>query len=220
VTEVVVVAEGAVAASDLDLGALGERVRAERLRRGLTLDALAGRAAVSRSMVSAVESGAKAPTVLVLHRIASGLGVSMSRLLGEERDGPVVVMRRGDQVVARDPSGWERRNLAPVLPGVEFEFMRTTIPPGVDAGTFPPHARGSREYVAVEQGELSLVIGGVPVVLRPGDACYYAADRPHAFANRGGDPCVYYLVVAEPGAADTRPAPTRPPLERTERDER
>ena len=196
-------ATGPIAVADgLDLAALGERVRTERLRRRLSLDGLAVRAGVSRSMLSAVEVGAKAPTVLVLHRIAAGLGTSMSRLLGEERSGSVVVIRRERQVVARDPTGWERRNLAPVLPGIEFEFMRTTIPPGVDAGTFPPHAPGSREYVAVERGQLSLVVGGVPYDLGPGDAIFYAANRPHAFANRGAKPCVYYLVVTELGAAD------------------
>jgi hypothetical protein len=46
------------------------------------------------------------------------------------------VLRRGEQDVVADPSGWERRILSPVLPGVEFELMRTTIPAGVDAGEF------------------------------------------------------------------------------------
>ena len=85
-------------------------------------------------MLSAVERGAKAPTVLVLDRIATGLGTSIARLLGEERSARVVVLRRQDQDVGRDPSGWERRILSPVLRGVEFEFMRTTIAPRVDAG--------------------------------------------------------------------------------------
>jgi XRE family transcriptional regulator, regulator of sulfur utilization len=184
--------------SGLDLAALGRRVRDERLRQRLSLDGLAGRAGVSRSMLSAVENGEKAPTVVVLHRIATGLGSSMSRLLGEERSERVIVLRRGEQVVARDPTGWERRNLAPVLPGVEFELMRTTIPPGLDAGTFPSHGPGSREYVAVEAGELRLTVGGAPYCLRAGDAISYEADVEHAFANPGEGPCVYYLAVHAP----------------------
>jgi len=54
--------------------------------------------------------------------------------------------------VSRDPSGWELRILSPVLPKVEFEFMRTTLGPGVDTGGFLPHTRGWREYVAIDQG--------------------------------------------------------------------
>ena len=77
------------------------------------------------------------PTVLVLDRIATGLDTSLARLFGEERATRVVVLRRGGHDTAHDPSGWERRILSPVLPGVEVEFMRTTIGPGVDAGAFP-----------------------------------------------------------------------------------
>ena len=111
------------------MAGLGARVRAARRGRGLSLDDVAGRAGVSRSMLSAVERGGKAPTVLVLDRIATGLDTSIARLLGEERAGRVVVLRHAEQDVARDPAGWERRILSPVLPGVEFELMRTTIAP-------------------------------------------------------------------------------------------
>src|SRR5918998_6392276 len=159
-------AELAAASSPgLDVVVLGGRIRGERLGRGFSLDELADRSGVSRSMLSAVERGDKVPTVLVLDRIATGLDTSIARLLGEERRARVVVLRADEQDVARDPSGWERRILSPVLPGVEFELMRTTIGPGVDAGVFSPHAHGSREYVAVERGTLHLTLDGEPYLL-------------------------------------------------------
>jgi quercetin dioxygenase-like cupin family protein len=107
----------------------------------------------------------------------------------------VVVLRHAAQDVARDPAGWERRILSPVLPGVEFELMRTTIAPGVDAGVFAPHAHGSREYLALERGTLQLTIDGSPHVLRAGDSAYYAGDCHHQFVNPGREPCVYYLAM-------------------------
>jgi transcriptional regulator with XRE-family HTH domain len=180
-----------------DLVALGERVRRERLERELTLDELANRAGVSRSMISAVESGGKAPTIVVLHRIATGLGIGMSRLMGESAPARVIVRRRHEHPVVTDPSGWERRNLAPALPGLDFEFMRTSIPGGVDAGVFPPHGSGSREHVAVESGTLTLVIDGERHDLADGDSISYAADCNHQFINEHDDPCVYYLALVE-----------------------
>jgi len=185
----------------LDLARLGGRIREERARRRLSLEALEARSGVSRSMLSAVEHGGKAPTVLVLDRIATGLDTSIARLLGDERASRVVVLRCGAQDVAHDPSGWERRVLSPVLPGVEFELMRTTIPAGVDAGAFSPHAAGSREYLAVERGTLRLTIDGAPYTLRRGDSIYYAGDCVHAFANPGGRDCVYYLAMDVAGHA-------------------
>src|SRR5262249_17856683 len=100
-----------------------------------------------------------------------------------------------EQDVARDPSGWERRILSPVLPGIEFELMRTTIGPGVDAGAFSPHVEGSREYLAVEHGTLRLTLDGVVHTLTAGDSIYYAGDCVHAFANPGDVPLVYYLAM-------------------------
>ena len=99
------------------------------------------------------------------HRAAPGRGARRA-------DGRPAPRRAGRRA---GPSGWERRILSPVLPGVEFELMRTTIAPGVDAGTFTPHARGSREYLAVERGTLQLTVDGTTHTLRAGDSAYYAA---------------------------------------------
>lgn len=179
---------------------LGERIRAERTRQVYSLDQLAKQAQVSRSMLSAVERGEKVPTVLVLDRIATALGTSIARLLGEERRTRVTLIRADQQDVARDPSGWERRILSPVLPGVEFEFMRTTIGPGIDAGVFSPHAPGSREYVAMERGRLRLTIDGGVHLLRAGDSIYYEGNCHHGFSNPGRTPCVYYLAMEVSGS--------------------
>ncbi len=185
-------------ASRLDMAELGERIRLERLRRHLSLDVLSTQSGVSRSMLSDIERGNKIPSVLVLDSIATALGTSLARILGEEQVARVIVLRHAEQDLAHDPSGWERRILSPILPGVEFEFMRTTILPGVDAGTFLPHAAGSREYVAIEQGTLQLTLGGSIYLLHPGDSIYYAGDCHHAFANPGEVPCIYYLAMEIP----------------------
>src|SRR5262245_47656034 len=192
-------------ANGMDMAALGERIRLERLRRKISLEMLATQAGASRSMLSDVERGEKVPSVLVLDRIATGLSTSIARLLGEEHANAVIVLRRDEQDVAIDPTGWERRILSPVLPGVEFEFMRTTINPGVDAGVFAPHAAGSLEWVAVEQGTLRLTINGTPYTLDAGDSIYYDGDCWHGFVNPSDEPCVYYLAMDVQG----RPIRTR-----------
>jgi transcriptional regulator with XRE-family HTH domain len=183
-------------AKGLQLDELGNRIREERRRRGLSLEQLAEKARVSRSMLSAVERGDKAPSVLILDQIATGLGSSIARLLASELEGRVMLLRAEDQKVAVDPSGWEHRILSPVLPNVEFEFMRTTLGPGVNAGAFLPHNPGSREYVAVERGALKLTLDGTAYVLKKGDSIYYAGDCVHEFENpdhRSG--CDYYLAM-------------------------
>lgn len=201
-----------VLSSGLSLAELGMRIRAERRTRGLTVERLAELSGISRSMVSDVERGAKTPTVLVLDRLATALGTSISRLLDEPAHESPRVLRHSEQRVLRDPSGWERRVLSPVLGDVEFEFMRTTIGPGVDAGEFAPHARGSREYLAVEQGVLRLTINDRPYELAAGDSACYPGDCRHAFANDGTSDCVYYLAMELGGGAGHH-EPRKEPLD-------
>ncbi|MCO5995665.1 helix-turn-helix domain-containing protein [Actinoallomurus rhizosphaericola] len=194
--------ESDVLSSGLSMAELGARIRAERRARGMALERLAALSGVSRSMASEVERGTKTPTVLVLDRLATALGTSIARLLDEPVHPDVVILSGEGQRVVRDPSGWERRILSPVLPGVEFEFMRTTLGPGVDAGEFSPHAPGSHEYIALETGRLRLTVDGVPYRLEAGDAAYFPGDRRHAFANDSADPCVYYLAMTLNRPAD------------------
>lgn len=183
---------------DLDMVRLGHQIKQLRQQRGLSLEQLADRSDVSRSMLSAIERGEKAPTIVVLHRVANGLDLTMTRLLESEREGAIVVTRRDEQIVVHDPAGWERRNLAPATAGSDFEFMRTLIPAGVDAGSYPPHPPGSREFLAVESGSLRLAIGSTVVELCAGDSVAYDADVQHAFANPSEPDCVYYLAVIVP----------------------
>ncbi|MEU4746931.1 cupin domain-containing protein [Actinosynnema sp. NPDC023658] len=177
----------------LDLVVLGGRVQGLRHDRGLTLQQLADAASVSVSMLSSVERGQKAPTVVVLARIADGLGVPLADLVAQGRR--VVVRRAADQDTVDEPGGWRRTILTPVVPGVNFEWIRTTLPPGCDAGEFPAYAPGSHEFVAVESGSLRLTLGGQAVHLDAGDSAYFAADVVHGYANPGSTPCSYHVAA-------------------------
>jgi transcriptional regulator with XRE-family HTH domain len=181
--------------STLDVLALGRRIRELRRQKNLALEALAERSGVSTSMLSAVERGIKVSSILVMSQIATALNTSIGRLIGEEGAPRVVVIRGDEQQVIKDPAGIERRSLSPVLPGVEFEFMRTTIEPGTNAGVFPAHRPGSREYLAVETGTLTLTVAGTDYVLRAGDCIYHDGDCLHGYRNDGDTACVYYLAM-------------------------
>jgi transcriptional regulator with XRE-family HTH domain len=181
---------------EVSSGRLGERVRVLRRERGLTLDVLAGRSGVSRAMISKLERGEKNPTLVVAAKVAEGLEVSLSRLVGVEERREVVVVPRGRRMVVRDPdTGFERQLLSPSFGGRGIEFIRNVVPEGSTSGEFPPHRRGVEEYVVVEKGRLRAVLGGEEHVLEGGDALYFEADVPHRFDNAGEGECSYYLVI-------------------------
>src|SRR5688572_11677866 len=123
-------------ASDLNQR-IADHVRGLRAGQGLSLDALARRSGVSRSMISLIERGESSPTAVVLERLAAGLGVTLPSLFDAPPDArtapPGPVARREDQPQWRDPdSGYVRRNVSPAGVGqpmtiVEVQLDRKSV---------------------------------------------------------------------------------------------
>src|SRR5215470_2037234 len=111
------------------------RVRELRAARGLSLDALAGKSGVSRSMISVIERGESSPTAVVLEKLATGLGVTMPALFeapaaaARTPSGPLA--RRDDQPQWRDPaSGYLRRNVSPAGVPQPMQIVEILFPAG------------------------------------------------------------------------------------------
>lgn len=194
----------------MDLRLLGQSLQNLRTERGLTLQQLAELSAVSVSMLSAVERGDKAPTVVVLDRIANGLGSTLGRLL-EDPDDRVIVRRADQQDVITEPGGWQRTVLTPVVPGVNFEWISSTLPPGCEPTGYPPYAPGSHEFIYVESGRLRLRIDDRPIELAAGDSVYLAGDQELRYSNPTRRPCSYYVaaLVMRPRTAGLRWRPAQ-----------
>ncbi|MBB6283440.1 helix-turn-helix domain-containing protein [Geobacillus subterraneus] len=176
-------------------------VRAVRKQKGLTLQALSERCGVSRSMLSQIERGEKNPTIQVACQIAAGLGVTLSELLGEHEPKEIIMIKKEERYVYCDEeSGFERHLLSPVFPGQPIEFILNIIPPGQQSGVFPPHPKGTKEYIAVAAGTLRIVLGDHHYDLREGDSLYYDAACEHQLINTGQEECRYYLIIHSPAS--------------------
>ena len=64
---------------------IGERIRAERVRRGISLRGLARGVGLSPSLISQIETGKCQPSVSTLYAITTVLGVSVQDVFGEAR---------------------------------------------------------------------------------------------------------------------------------------
>ena len=111
---------------------LAIRLRSLRSEQGLTLDGLAERTGVSRSMISLIERGESSPTAVVLDKLAAGLGVTLASLFAEKDSiGASPLARRAEQRLWRDPdSGYLRRNLSPPGFPSPIELVEVVVPPG------------------------------------------------------------------------------------------
>src|SRR5687768_2209487 len=93
---------------------IAARVRQLRAARAMSLEALAERSGVSRSMISLIERGEANPTAVVLEKLAGGFDITLAALFERPGVSADPVSRRADQAVWRDPaSGYVRRNVSP-----------------------------------------------------------------------------------------------------------
>jgi len=182
-----------------------------RLECGLTLDGLAGRAGVSRSMISLIERGESSPTASVLHRLATGLGTTLASLFAEEERFDVSALaRRVDQHAWRDPeTGYLRRNLSPPGFPSPIELVEVILPPGARvAYDGVPRSIGISQQVWVLEGEIELTVGADIHRLAAGDCLAMRVDRPTAFRNLTDRPTRYVLALttdrARAGGGETK----------------
>ena len=91
---------------------IAARVRDLRAAANLSLEALARRSDVSRSMLSLVERGETSPSAVVLEKIATGLKCTLAALFDDSHAPASPISRGAERVSWKDPqSGYVRRNI-------------------------------------------------------------------------------------------------------------
>jgi len=176
---------------------LGPLVRRLRRRDGLTLQQLADTSGVSRAMLSSVERGDRNPTLPVLAGIASGLGVTMSELMGEQAPWTVasVTPRRSRLVFRDDHTGIERHLLSPTHLDTGMEVVEHILPGGQSFdGVLHAGIRTSK-CVVVTEGQLSLELGNVLYTLDATDSVTFEVTGEYRFRNKLAQVCRYYIFM-------------------------
>jgi len=177
---------------------IAQRVRDLRQAQGLSLEALATKSGVSRSMISLIERGESSATAVVLERLAAGLGAPLASLFDRPRAAASPVARHGEQPSWRDPqSGYLRRNVSP--DGFPSPIRIVEV-------RFPPRARvayesGARDVLTHQQvwvleGAIDVTVGSTRHTLHAGDCLAMKLDEPTMFHNPGRETARYAVVIA------------------------
>jgi transcriptional regulator with XRE-family HTH domain len=189
---------------------IADRVRDLRSARRLSLEELAQRSGVSRSMISLVERGESSPTAVVLEKLATGLGVMLATLFDSPPPAAATVAdrvsRRKDQPEWKDPaSGYVRRNVSPVGTVPPVQIVEVHFPPGgrvafeTGAREVPMH-----QQVWVLDGAIDVTLGKERHRLRAGDCLAMELDRPTMFHNPTRRTTRYAVIFAADGPRGRR----------------
>lgn len=177
---------------------IAQRVHALRSAQGLSLESLAARSGVSRSMISRIERGQSSATAVLLEKIATALDVHLAALFNVPPAVADPVARRGAQPTWRDPgSGYVRRNVSPAGIAAPLQIVEVTFPAQARVA-YETGARAARihQQVWVLEGCIEVTAGRQCHRLEAGDCLALELDQPTMFHNPKRKAARYAAVLA------------------------
>jgi len=174
-------------------------VREARKSSGLTLEQLAEKSGVSKSMLSQIERGTVSPTFSVLWNLTQSLGIDLSELDQSANDRDIIEHTHAYSTPSKGSIDGKctLRMLTPNRTVLPVEWYQLTIKPdGVLASE--PHAAGTYEHLTCTRGTLQVQSGDLTATADAGDTVRYRAELAHSIRNTGTDAAEGFLVVALP----------------------
>lgn len=178
---------------------IGPAILQGRKARKLTLEQLAVKSGVSKSMLSQIERGEANPTFAVVWSLTKALDIDFSELVGgsvsaggKER---VEVTTAANTPEIRSEDGMCRLRIlsSPHLAGAT-EWYSLEIDPGGELSS-SPHAAGTSEHFTALSDGLEVKSGNDSVHINAGETARYRADVDHKIRNIGSDIARGFLVV-------------------------
>lgn len=190
------------------MAGIGDRLREERKKAGISQRELARRLGLSASMISQLEAGLSKPSVGTLYAIVTELNVSLDRVIrGEDYHD-----RNHTATIANGPAPTvvhpEDRRSVDLASGVRWEQLTAGIENGIDfifttyevGGASTPDEtlmrHDGREYGYVISGTMGIQIGFQQYVLNAGDSIAFDSTHPHRLFNHGSEPvyAIWFVV--------------------------
>jgi transcriptional regulator with XRE-family HTH domain len=181
------------------VGAIGPKLRALRLQRGLSLQQLADRSEVSPAAIHKIERNGMVPTIATLMKIAAALNRPVSFLIDEGTpEGPVALTASGTgRALYTSKSGLTLASITGPYGRFYLAGAVATIEAHASSGQHAMEHPGE-ELIYLLQGALEVEVDGETFRLRPGDAIHFRTDRAHKWRNPAGRPAKAVWMTQRP----------------------
>ncbi len=178
---------------DEDSARLGERIRALRQSRGLSISAVSRATQLSKTSISTIEAGTGNPSLETLWRIANALDITLGALFEKTPDASTTVIRRRAGASFVSKSGVRGRLISTARTNHRTEVLEITFD---QAATYDsePHGPGIEELLICTEGEITAGPSSGPILVGEGDAVTFAADVAHRYTSHGPARAIIVMV--------------------------
>ena len=174
---------------------IGLNIMNLRKQKNMSMDALAKRSGVSKSMLAQIEQEKTNPTVVTVWKIARALDVPVEELLLTKGDYQIEVLRREDApLIFSDDRSCIIRVISPIHMADNLELYHMTFKPKGKLSSLP-HFPKSEEFLTVISGQFKVTAGNNSSILNEGDTGRYKADISHSIENLRDVEGTTYLTV-------------------------
>jgi transcriptional regulator with XRE-family HTH domain len=173
-----------------------ESLKILRQKNDLSMQTLADKAGVSKSMISKIERDEVQPTLDVAARLAKALGKTLSEMLHAPQTTQIVFLPRAQQAIWEDADHIKRRNISPVFEGLKTEWLQVELPPKSKIQKCVPlNTMGAEKFILVTKNSLKIQVNEEEFHLQTGDSLYFDASCPHSFSNDSDTLTEFYIVI-------------------------
>jgi transcriptional regulator with XRE-family HTH domain len=178
---------------------IADRLRGLRSDAGLSLEGLAEKSGVSKSMISLIERAETSATAVVLDRIAAALGCSLTRFFEEEERRAEPLSKRATQQTWRDPgSGYVRRVLSPPQFDSPIDLIEVIFPAGARVAYAATQGRELHQQIWIVSGEMNIQVGSAHYELDAGDCLATKVGEPIVYTNPHSKDARYIVALTSP----------------------
>jgi transcriptional regulator with XRE-family HTH domain len=180
--------------------AIGDKLRALRLKKKMGLVELGRHTGLSAAMLSKVERGKLFPTLPTLLRIALVFSVGLEYFFSDDQKRHVVaIVRRAQR--KRFPERPDGRDISFYFESLDFAAVERKL--NAYYAEFQPlqpgkarlHHHTGAEFLSVLRGKLELHIGTEDQILESGDSIYFDSSLPHSYRRVSQKPCSAIVVT-------------------------
>lgn len=160
---------------------ISENLRTLRKHRQLTLEELAEKSSVSKSMLGEIERGKTNPTITVLWKISQALKTPLTTLIDSQQDSYMIV-READRVPLNRETAHVISSVFPYYEPHRMEVLSIELPAGAKLDN-TGHMQGVEEYLFILEGTAKVVVHNEEIILYAQDSIRFAADIMHTIEN-------------------------------------